>query len=330
MKYLILLLFLPFAACDSSEQKYTISGEAQGTTYSVTYIGKQQKDLKQEIDALLLAFDFSLSTYNPGSLITQLNNNSTDSTDEYFRVVFNKSLEFSELTNGAFDVTISPILNVWGFGHTPQAKKDSAEIANLLKLVGYEKVRLIGGKLFKSNASITLNFNAIAQGYSVDVVSDYLVSKGINNFLVEIGGEIRAKGKKGNEELWRVGIDKPSDDLEDRPLQAVINLEDLSLATSGNYRKFFVEDGNRYGHTIDPRTGYPAKNNLLSVTVIAEDCMTADAMATAFMVMGLEQTLMFLENHPELNLDLFLIYDEQGEMKTFISKGLQNRITEIS
>jgi FAD:protein FMN transferase len=326
--YLSLIFFL--AACNNTPQKNIISGEAQGTTYHISYFGPAQNNLKTEIDSLLADFDYSLSTYNPNSLITQLNNNATDSTDEYFRVVFQKSKEVSILTDGAFDVTISPILNVWGFGHTPQAKTDSSGISELLNLVGYQKAEVINNRLNKSDSLVTLNFNAIAQGYSVDLLAEYLLSIGINDFLVELGGEIRANGTKENGESWKIGIDKPIEDVEGRPLQAVIKLNNRSLATSGNYRKYFVEDGKRYGHSINPRTGYPAKNTLLSATVIADDCMTADAYATAFMVMGVEKTLEFLEKNGNLNLEVYLIYSEGDDMKTYLSEGLKDLLEEVN
>lgn len=328
----IILFALFVISCqDSSDLKKVISGEAQGTTYNITFYSKDGVLNKTEIDSLLYDFDLSLSTYNPYSIVSAINNNDTTIiVDEYFKTVFEKSMEVSSFSDGLFDVTIAPVVNAWGFGFTEKTKVDSATINRLLNNVGFNKVKLVNGQIFKENKDIMLDFNAIAQGYSVDVVSDFMLSKGINDFLVEIGGETRASGKKPKGKPWKVGIDKPLESSTDRKLNAVVNLDNKSLATSGNYRKFYEENGNKYSHTIDPRKGFPARNNLLSATVIANDCMTADAFATLFMVMGKEKSLEFLEKHKELQLQVYFIYDDKGQMKSYFSPEVLESLEEFN
>jgi thiamine biosynthesis lipoprotein len=206
---------------------------------------------------------------------------------------------------------------------------DSMMIDSLLQFVGFKKVRLVNNRLIKEKPQIMLDFNAIAQGYTVDVLASFLDSKGISNYLVELGGEVKTKGKKSSEEYWKIGIDQPNETFkEGRPLRAIVRLKNKALATSGNYRKFYVENGRRHAHIIDPHTGYPAKHNLLSATVIANDCMTADAYATAFMVMGMEQAKQFLLKNKEADLEIFFIYDENGTWKTYTSETLKEWVEE--
>ena len=278
------LLFL--INCSPSKIKtIRLAGNAQGTTWQITWLSENNTAHKEAIDSIFKKIDLSLSTYISSSIISRMNRNDTGViADDHFITVFRKSIEISEKTEGLFDVTIAPIINAWGFGFTKKARIDSMDIDNLLDCVGYKLVRLEGRKLVKDKPSSMLDFNAIAQGYTVDVLSSYLESEGITNYLVELGGEVRAKGQKHQNKYWTVGIDQPNETTtEGRPLKAIIKLKDRSLATSGNYRKFYIEDGKKYAHIIDPHTGYPAKNNLLSATVVAGDCATADAYATAFM-----------------------------------------------
>jgi thiamine biosynthesis lipoprotein len=309
-----------------------LAGQAQGTTYHVTYFSRDDISYQVEIDSLLKRLDASLSTYKKESIISRFNvNDSTVVADRYFTDVFNKSIEVAEKTNGLFDITVAPIINAWGFGFTEKQDVDSIMIDSLLQFVGYKMVRLEADKVIKQKPQIMLDFNAIAQGYSVDVLADYLESKGIESYLVELGGEVRARGKKNNKEYWRVGIDKPLENIVDeRSLQAIITLKNRSVATSGNYRRYIEENGQRYSHIINPKTGYSSRMNLLSVTVGASDCMTADAYATAFMVMGLEQSKQFLTEHKELDLDVFFIYDDGGVFKTYTSEGLKEAMEDLS
>ena len=320
-----------FFSCNQHDRTIYVRGEAQGTTYNITYSAPEKTNYKNEIDSLFKAVDQSLSTYVPGSIISRINRNDTGVVaDKYFIDVFRKAQEISQQTNGAFDVTVAPIVNAWGFGFTKRARIDSATIDSLLRFVGYQKIKLEGGAIVKTNPGMMLDFNAIAQGYTVDLLSSFLESKGINNYLVELGGEVRTKGKKNNGEDWKIGIDQPNETYtEGRPLKSIVSLKNKALATSGNYRKFYVENGRKYAHIIDPHTGYPGKHNLLSATVIANDCMTADAFATAFMVMGLEKAKQFLSKDKQLGLEVFFIYDEHGTWKTYTSETLKERIEEL-
>jgi thiamine biosynthesis lipoprotein len=334
MKFIFLpiLSFLLFINCNQQTNR-TIKahGNAQGTTYQITYLDRSNSNYKKAIDSILNKIDLSLSTYVPTSLISRINKNDMSViVDDYFIEVFNKSMEVSEKTNGLFDVTVAPVVNAWGFGFTKKAKVDSSMIDSLLDFIGYKMVRLEGRKLVKQKPQTMLDFNALAQGYTVDVLAAYLESKGISNYLVELGGEVKAKGRKNNDEYWTIGIDQPNETpTEGRPLTAIVKLKDRALATSGNYRKFYIEDGKKYAHIIDPGTGYHAKHNLLSATILADDCMTADAYATAFMVMGLERSKIFLSKHQELQLEVFFIYDENGDWKTYTSETLKEWIEEV-
>ncbi len=307
-----------------------IAGFTQGTSYHITYEDRHRINLKPEIDSLLADFDQSLSTYIPSSIISRVNLNEPDvKVDKLFTTVFDKAYEVYQNTSGAFDITIAPIANVWGFGFTEKADVDSAMIDSLLQYIGMNKVRLKNSKVVKTCPQVMLNVNAIAQGYSVDIISTYLEKKGIHNYLVEIGGEIKAKGKNPTNKWWRVGVDKPVDNnlLPGASLQSVLQLKNCALATSGNYRKFYEKDGTKYVHSINPKTGYPVISNLLSVTVKANDCMTADAYATAFMVMGLEKTKEFLAKYNELQA--YLIYsDEQGNYLVYTTEDMKIDIIE--
>lgn len=308
----------------------TISGAAQGTTYQITYLAGEHSNYRESIDSIFKAIDLSLSTYNPGSVISRINRNDSGvMADDHFSIVFNKSIEVSRKTNGLFDVTVAPIINAYGFGFSKKEHINQQLIDSLLQLIGYTKVRLENNTLIKAAPQVMLDFNAIAQGYTVDVLASFLESKGIHNYLVELGGEIRAKGKKLDGTVWKVGIEQPTEDPADgAALHTSITLEDQSLATSGNYKKFYIEDGKKYTHIINPHTGYPAKNNVLSATVIAADCMTADAYATAFMVMGLDQSKQFLAANKDLHLEVFFIYDDQNEWKTWASENIAEQIGE--
>jgi len=327
----VLVSVICFAACNyGNKNLIKLEGNAQGTTWHISYFSDDNTDHTTAIDSILKKIDTSMSTWIPVSIISRINkNDSTVLVDQYFIDVFNRSMEVSEKTDGLFDVTVGPLVNAWGFGFTKKANVDSVMIDSLLHFVGYKMIKLEGNTLIKAKPQIMLDFNAIAQGYTVDVLSKYLESEGISNYLVEVGGELKAKGKK-DKEAWKIGIDKPGDNTTStRELEAVISLHNKALATSGNYRKFYEEGGQKFSHIIDPRTGYPAKQNLLSATVIAEDGITADAYATAFMVMGLERSKQFLAANENLNLEVYFIYDDKGSWKTYASETLKQRINEL-
>jgi thiamine biosynthesis lipoprotein len=326
-----MLMILVSTGCKEKSVYSNFNGFIQGTTYSVVYEYNniEPADLKQRVETILHEFDRSLSLYDDSSILSRINRNENTVPDSFFTEVFRKSVALSAMTDGAFDVTVGPLVKAWGFG--PDARKSFTEARrdSLLDLIGMDKVSLLNGRVIKTDPDVSLDFNAIAQGFSVDVVSKFLDEQGIDNYLVEIGGEVRARGKKAGKN-WRIGIDKPVDNnmSPGENLQAVIEISDRSLATSGNYRKFYVEDGVKYSHEIDPRTGYPAKNTLLSATILADDCATADAIATACMVKGVDNTLEFLKVHPEF--EAYLIYsDESGNYKLWISEKLKEYISGI-
>ncbi|WP_418263024.1 FAD:protein FMN transferase [Flavobacterium faecale] len=333
IKTFFILLFTLFLLTRCSSQKVEIiklEGKAQGTTYHITYLSDNGIIYKKEIDSLLNVIDASMSTWIPTSIISRINNNEQNVViDNYFETVYTKSIEVSEKTTGDFDITVGPLVNAWGFGPTNKNSLSKIQVDSLLQLVNYKKVSLKNNQVSKENPNIKIDFNAIAQGYSVDVLARFLETKGINNYLVELGGEIISKGKKGDID-WKVGIEQPNEEQAiERKLEAIINLKNRALATSGNYRKFYIEGDQKFSHIINPKTGYPAKHNLLSTTVIADDGITADAYATAFMVMGLQKSIDFLEKNKKMNLEVHFIYDENGKWKTYTSKSLENRIKKI-
>lgn len=328
---LVLIIVLFLVACQPKKSEYfRVSGFAQGTTYSITYENSVNEDFSTAIDSILKAFDRSLSIYDSTSIITRVNENDPDVLlDDWFVDVFNKSAEVNVVSDGAFDITVGPVVKAWGFADGPVAKHDSAHIDSLLQFVGMDKVKLEGRKITKKFPGVKIDVNAIAQGYSVDVVSRFFDGKGIKNYLVEIGGEVRAKGTNAKDRFWHIGIDKPADGNMDpgKELQAIIEIENKSLATSGNYRKFFVEDGVKYAHTIDPKTGFPARNTLLSATVVCDDCMTADAYATAFMVLGVEKSKELLKKLQ--GIEVYFVYsNSSGGYEVFFSEGMKKMIFE--
>jgi FAD:protein FMN transferase len=305
-----------------------VSGFAQGTTYHITYESRKGEDLQAQIEDILHKIDQSLSIYQPNSLISKINKNDTRvRADQAFTDVFKKSAEVFKKTGGAFDITVGPIVNALGFGSADTLNINSSLIDSLRQFVGMQKVRLNGNIVEKDDSRILLDVNAIAQGYSVDVVARFLEEKKIRNYLVEIGGEVRAKGRNNERQVWRIGIDKPVEGnmVPGANLQAVVELKNKSLATSGNYRKYYEKNGVKYVHTIDPQTGYPVISNLLSATVIADDCTTADAYATALMVFGVQNSIAFLNDNTFLNA--YLIYtDDNGNFQVYATPGLSEFI----
>jgi len=307
-----------------------VSGFAQGTTYHITYENSTNEDYTEAIDSLLKAFNKSCSIYDSTSIISRINDNDpTVEVDDWFVDVFKKSAEVNDVSGGAFDITVGPVVKAWGFSNGPVAKHDTAYIDSLLQYVGMEKVKLEGRKVTKKYPGVKLDVNALAQGYSVDVVCDFFKSKGIKNYLVEIGGEVRGKGINAKDKFWNIGIDKPSDGnmSPGNDLQAIIEINDKALATSGNYRAFYVENGVKYAHTIDPKTGFPARNTLLSTTVICDDCITADAYATTFMVLGVEKSKELLKKLP--GIEVYFVYSNtNGDYEIFSSEGMKKMIVE--
>lgn len=308
MRNALIIVGLLFLTACSKQVRKEATGFTQGTTYSVIYFNDGSKDYQYQIDSLLLAFDRVLSTYQETSYVSKWNNNMAAGIEQpaMFKEVVERAKEIYETTDGSFDITVSPLMKYWFKNNWQVTKLDSSKVDSLMSFVGMENVVLQGREYVKPDSLTQLDVNAIAQGYSVDVVSRFLESEGVFNYLVEIGGEIRASGTKPNQEVWSVGIDRPSEGNLERELAMSVELKNRSLATSGNYRKFVEINGQKFGHTLDPRTGYPAKTDVLSATVLAEDCMTADAYATAIMVMGFEKSGALIE--ADEMLDAVIIY----------------------
>lgn len=282
------------------------SGMVFGTTYSITY--QYHENLKSDIEGVMQQVDNSLSPFNKSSVITAINNNTSTKADKYLTEVFTLAQAVNKETDGAFDITVAPLVNAWGFGFRSGKRPTEAQTDSLLAIVGQEKVTLKEGKIIKSDPRIMLDCSAIAKGFGVDKVAEFLSGKGIENYLVEIGGEISARGKNSRGTEWNIGITKPIDDSLsiNQENQTVLQITDKAMATSGNYRNFYYEGGKKYAHTINPHTGKPAQSDILSATVIAESCAVADAYATAFMVLGSKKAKDILKKHPELQAYLIL------------------------
>lgn len=331
-KIVVFIIVISLISCQLKQESgfSNFSGFAQGTTYSIVFENSENislTDLRTDVEKILHDFDMSLSLYQDSSVLSKINRNEDLFPDAWFTEAFNLSKEISRMTGGAFDLTVGPLVKAWGFGRDTLRNFTESTRDSLLSLVGMDKVDIRDGMIIKSDPRIYLDFNAIAQGFSVDIICRHFNSLGMKRYLVEIGGEVRVRGDKRGV-LWRIGIDRPEDNnmAPGAYLQAVISLKDRALATSGNYRKFYVENGIKYSHTIDPKTGYPAKNQLLSATILADECAAADAVATACMVMGKERTIDFLNLHPEF--DAYLIYsDDQGNFRTWATKNLEEYIS---
>ena len=330
MKYIFYLFTVFFFSCSSSDNTILVKnfGEAQGSYYHIQYLSENGENYKSQIDSILLEVDSSLSIYKDYSLISKLNKRENIKTDTLFNAVFLGAQKVFVESEGNFDCSVSPLVNAWGFYKNKLGDSlviDSAKFRKILSYVGFDKISLIADSLVLPKG-MSLDFNSIAQGLTVDVIASFFENKNIKNYLIEVGGELLAKGKNADGNIWRVGVDKPSDDIDvQERFQFILDLENKALATSGNYRKFYELDGIKYAHTINPFTGFPSKNRLLSVTVINDDCMLADAYATAFMVMGVKKTKHFVASNPEI--EIYLVYTgNDGDWKTFISPSMQKRI----
>lgn len=299
-----------------------ISGPAMGTTYNISYLDPRRNNYQASIDSLLDLFNLALSTYIPESEISRFNReDSVTPKLPYFIPVLERSREIYRQTEGAFNPTVYPLVQAWGFGAKQGLPEREPNVDSIKQFVDFESIIVEGATVKKTKKGVALDFNAIAPGYGADLVAQLLESRGIQNYMVEIGGEIVCKGKNQRGEVWLIGIDNPQyEEKGGNPVQAKIRVNNMALATSGNYRKFYVKDGKRYAHTIDPVSGRPVQHNLLSATVLAKDCMTADAFATAFMVMGTEKAKAFAEAR---QMPVLFIYDEGGELKTYVSPALQ-------
>ena len=319
-KYIaIVVIFLSILSCKEELKIKRITGSVFGTSYSVQYASYDELDIEKQFDKLFYVINRSMSTYQTNSVISKINRNEEVTIDSHFRKVFDASKEIYKLTNGAFDPTIAVLVNAWDFGpEGAVVDLDHQKIDSLMQTVGFDKVERLEAVINKQNNATRLDFNAIAKGYAVDVIAEFLETQNLENYLVEIGGEIRAKGvnlASGN--VWKIGVENPNFDGSQSIMKAV-SLTNQSMATSGTYRKFKVDkNGNRYAHIIDAKTGYPSKTKLLSISVIADNCMTADAYATAFKAMGIDKVKIFLEEHKELKA--FLIFENEKKALETIS-----------
>ncbi|SRR6056297_1831306 len=322
---LALLIVVGLFSCESGGKYYKYSGEIQGTYFSVIY--EAEKDLAPQIDSLLDKFNQSLNNYDDSSLISRLNRNETQNTDSIFRTMFRAAREVWEQSGNRFDITIAPLANAWGFGYESGHFPDSAQVDSILQFVGMNKIHLDNGLLVKDDPRVTLIGNAIAQGMSVDYLAWYLDKQQLDNYLVEIGGEVRAKGESQKGKPWLVGIDKPIIDsmVNKRELQTAIELDNLAVATSGNYRKFREHDGKRYGHSLNPKNGYPEKNNVLSATVVQPQCMYADAWATAFMMMDMDEALQVAEQKEHMEV-MLITQNADDDFDVHFSSGFRKFI----
>lgn len=325
------LAFLIIATVIIINNQHTIpyrhcKGFVFGTTYSITY--QCDSDLTKQIRASLEEVDNSLSTFNEKSVISAINKNRPIKVDHMFKDVFTLAQTVSEETDGAFDITVAPLVNAWGFGFKQGIDPTHAIIDSLLKITGYKKVQLVGDKIKKADNRIMLDCAAIAKGYGSDIVARTLRENGVDNYMVEIGGEIVTKGVNPKRTPWQIGVTKPVDDslsTDEGELQTILNVTDCAMATSGNYRNFYYKGGRKYAHTIDPKTGRPVQHNILSSTVIAKNCATADAYATAFMVLGLDKAKIVLENHPEIQA-YFIFANADGSHGVWFSPKIRSKI----
>lgn len=310
---------------------HKLEGTVFHTIYHITYQG--ERDYHEEIKQLFKEFDGSLSMFNDTSIITRMNNCDTSVVaNHYFRHVFTKAMEVSEATGGAFDITVAPLVNLWGFGFKNSDNVSQAAIDSILQFVGYKTVHLDEeGHLHKDDPRTIMDASSIAKGYMSDVVADFLREQGVENYMVEIGGEVALNGVNPKGSRWSIGINKPTDDSTqvNSELQDILYMSEGGVATSGNYRNFYYKDGKKYAHTIDPHTGYPIQQDILSSTVIARDCMTADAYATAFMVLGKEKAMEVLAKDTTL-MAYFIVdapdADGNGGYEIVYSPALEQRL----
>ena len=323
MKRLAILfgIIVLLTSCNRQPKKIMLQGEAQGSYYAITYYDEQERNFQHEIDSIFHAVDVSVNLWVDTSVISKVNRNEDVTLDSIFIDNFNIAQEAAQLSDGYFDPTISPIVAAWGFSYKHGDSITPQLIDSLKQLVDYRNVHIENGKVVKANPAMTLDFNAIAQGYTSDLIASFLDSRGIKNYLVDTGGEIMARGCKPNGQSWIVGIEKPAENWDsEQVVQTRVALRDKGLVTSGSTRKYVERNGKRYSHCIDPNTGYPVEHQLLSVTVLAENSVWADALASICMVMGLEKSLPLIESMD--GVEAYYIYvNEKNELETFATKG---------
>ena len=309
---------IPFQYCE---------GAIFGTVYHATY--QCDSSLNSKILEELQAVDQSLSMFNPNSTISQINSGKSNETDSLLRTIFHIAREVSQATDGAFDITVAPLVNAWGFGFKHGALPDSLQVDSLRQLIGWNRISLKDNKFFREDPRMIIDLSAVAKGFGSDCVAQMFRKHGINNFMIEIGGEVVTSGLSPKAKAWRIGVNKPQEDSTStsNELQTILQMNNCAMATSGNYRNFYIDNGRKIAHTIDPKTGYPVQHSILSSTVIAPTCAIADAYATAFMVLGLENSLQVLDKHPEL-MAYFIHTDKEGNYQVWKSPGIEALIAQ--
>lgn len=321
---LIVGFLMVVVGCRHQEYKF-MEGKIYGTYYSISYEGVLNYDtvIIKEMERV----NYSLSMFNPHSVIAKINREESDQVDSLFVRMFIQARKVYDATEGAFDITVAPLSNAWGFGFKNERLPSAEKVDSLLQYIGMNKLTLNGMRLIKAIEGVQLDASSIAKGLGVDLVADFLDKKGVKNYMVDIGGEIRVRGISSKKRAWRIGIDKPVDDVSasTRELQAVVAIEGGALATSGNYRNFYVVDGKKYAHTINPKTGYPVQRDILSSSVYAPTCMEADAYATAFMVLGKEKAQKIIEKDTKLEA-CFVYLDDRGKREVWMSDGFKKLI----
>lgn len=326
---LILFLGLSIQACRQPAKYIYNEGAIYGTIYHIVYESPDGKDFHNAIDLKLAEYNQTFSTFDSSSVISKVNENKPVELNEIFLECYNRAMEISTITHGAFDITAGPMVNAWGFGPEERRKMTPEIIDDLKEITGYNKIQLKDGKIVKENPRMKLDMSAIAKGYTCDLVGDFLTAKGCENYMVEIGGEVVARGKNEKGRVWTIGISKPDETafFASNDIQAKVQLPENALATSGNYRNFYIEGGKKFAHTIDPKTGYPVQHSLLSTTVLAANCMDADAFATAFMVLGLEKSIEIARSIPEIKV-YFLYADADGAIQVYMSDDFKEHLAE--
>lgn len=302
---------------------FSNSAEIFGSYYHIKY--QYTKDLQPQIDSILQAYDESVSPYKPNSIVSRINRNDSNVVlDKWMETLIKKGIQIGNETNGAFDITIQPLVEAWGFSFKQKREMTPGLVNRLKSLVDYRKIKVLNHKLLKDDPSITVDCISMGDGYATDIIADFLEANNIKNYLIEIGGEIRVKGINGSNEVWSLGIDKPIDltDSTNSEIQQVIALNSGALSTSGNYRNFYYKDGKKYAHTIDPKTGYPVQHSLLSATIVAPSCIDADAYSTACMVIGLEKSLQLVKRIPQIE-GYFIYTDSKGSMQVIYTNGFK-------
>lgn len=310
-----ILVLLIIVSCGRTPRKIEYSGITQGSYFAITYYDEAGRTFEAEIDSIFKEVDNSVSLWNENSIIRKVNRNEDVVVNQIFKDNFEWARKASEFSDGAFDATIGPLVSAWGFHYKKELEMTPQMVDSIRQLVDYRKIQIIDNKVVKANPNMTLDFNAVAQGYTADIIGKYLETKGIENYLVNVGGEIMVKGTKPHGQMWTIGIEKPAENFDsEQSVQMKLQLKDKGIVTSGNYRKYIEKDGVRYSHSIDPKTGYPVEQNLLSVTIIADNASWADCLATVCMIVGKEKASQLLASQD--GLEAYFIYVKDGKIQT--------------